>query len=95
MVLEDHTMNLQSMSASPYIGPFMSAVQKWEKWLTQVSEIIDEWLVTQRKWTYLEGIFIGGDIRDQLPEESEKFDDIDKRFRKASLYFTLIIRKHD
>ncbi|KAG5670791.1 hypothetical protein PVAND_001030 [Polypedilum vanderplanki] len=81
-ILDDHSMNLQSMSASPFIGPFLTAVQKWEKCLTLVSEIIDEWLAVQRKWIYLEGIFIGGDIRDQLPEEAKKFDDIDKNFRK-------------
>lgn len=48
-----------------------------------ISEIIDEWLVVQRKWLYLEGIFIGGDIRTQLPEEARKFDDIDKSYRRV------------
>lgn len=32
---------------------------------------------------YLESIFIGGDIRAQLPEEAKKFDDIDKTFKKV------------
>ena len=41
------------------------------------------WMVVQRKWMYLEGIFIGGDIRSQLPEEAKKFDSIDKTFRKV------------
>jgi dynein heavy chain len=34
---------------------------------------------------YLESIFIGGDIRSQLPEEARKFDEIDKTFKKVSL----------
>lgn len=34
---------------------------------------------------YLEGIFIGGDIRSQLPEEAKKFDQIDKMFKKVRL----------
>lgn len=85
-VLEEHSMSLQSMSASPFIGPFMSSVQKWEKCLTLVSEIVDEWLETQRKWIYLEGIFIGGDIREQLPDEAKKFDEIDKNFRRVSFF---------
>mgnify|MGYP001793575332 CR=1 FL=1 len=38
-------------------------------------------MVVQRKWMYLEGIFIGGDIRSQLPEEAKKFDQIDKMFK--------------
>lgn len=77
-------MNLQSMSASPFLGPFMGTVRKWEKCLTLVSETIEEWLATQRKWMYLEGIFIGGDIREQLADEAQKFDDIDKVFRRVS-----------
>ena len=40
-------------------------------------------MVVQRKWMYLESIFIGGDIRAQLPEEAKKFDGIDKTFKKV------------
>lgn len=43
------------------------------------------WMLVQRKWMYLESIFIGGDIRSQLPEEAKKFDNIDRTFKKVSL----------
>lgn len=76
-------MNLQSMVASQFIGPFLQAVQKLERALSLGVEIIDEWMVTQRKWCYLEGIFVGGDIRAQLPDEARKFDDIDKSFQRV------------
>lgn len=33
---------------------------------------------------YLESIFIGGDIRSQLPEEAKIFDSVDRMFKKAS-----------
>ncbi|KAH8417458.1 hypothetical protein KR222_000260 [Zaprionus bogoriensis] len=81
-VLEENAMNLQSMGASQFIGPFLETVNRWERSLALVSEIIEEWMVVQRKWLYLEGIFIGGDIRTQLPEEARKFDDIDKAYRR-------------
>ena len=42
-------------------------------------------MVVQRKWMYLESIFIGGDIRAQLPEEAKKFDNIDKTFKKVNI----------
>jgi len=38
----------------------------------------------QRKWMYLEGIFIGGDIRLQLPEEAKMFDQIDRNFQRIN-----------
>ncbi|KAL0279459.1 UNVERIFIED_CONTAM: hypothetical protein PYX00_001007 [Menopon gallinae] len=85
LILEDNLMNLQSMAASQYIGPFLGAVLKMEKSLMLVSEVIIAWLQTQRKWMYLEGIFVGGDIRSQLPEEARKFDDIDKAFRRIMM----------
>lgn len=80
--LEDNTMSLQGMSASRFIGPFLNTVQGWEKSLSLISEVIEIWILVQRKWIYLEGIFVGGDIRAQLPEEAKKFDIIDKLFRK-------------
>ena len=43
------------------------------------------WMVVQRKWMYLESIFLAGDIRAQLPEEAKKFDVIDKTFKKVIL----------
>lgn len=37
----------------------------------------------QRKWMYLESIFIGSDdIRQQLPKEAKKFDTIDAQWIK-------------
>nr|XP_039267660.1 dynein heavy chain 10, axonemal-like [Styela clava] len=81
-ILDDNSMNLQSMSASRFVGPFLNSVQQWEKGLSLIAEVCDVWMVVQRKWMYLESIFIGGDIRSQLPEEAKKFDNIDKLFKK-------------
>ncbi|MGH0158836.1 UNVERIFIED_CONTAM: hypothetical protein FKN15_061612 [Acipenser sinensis] len=80
--LDDNAMNLQSMSGSRFVGPFLSTVQECEKSLSLISEVIVVWMVVQQKWMYLESIFIGGDIRSQLPEEAKKFDNIDKIFKK-------------
>ncbi|KAJ8266677.1 hypothetical protein GJAV_G00133350 [Gymnothorax javanicus] len=83
--LDDNAMNLQSMAGSRFVGPFLATVQQWEKSLSLISEVIEVWLLVQRKWMYLESIFIGGDIRSQLPEEAEKFDNIDKTFKKIMM----------
>lgn len=39
--LDDTSMNLQSMSASRFIGPFLMTVQNWEKSLSLISEVMD------------------------------------------------------
>lgn len=39
--LDDSSMNLQSMSASRFIGPFLNSVQNWEKSLSHISEVLD------------------------------------------------------
>ncbi|KAK0163654.1 hypothetical protein PV327_007315 [Microctonus hyperodae] len=81
-VLEDNIINLQSMAASRFIGPFLESIQELEMALRTISEVLELWIELQKKWLYLEGIFIGGDIRIQLPEETRKFDEIDKAFKQ-------------
>ncbi|KAF4011790.1 hypothetical protein G4228_003492 [Cervus hanglu yarkandensis] len=82
--LDDNTFNLQSISGSRFVGPFLQTVHKWEKTLSLIGEVIEIWMLVQRKWMYLESIFIGGDIRSQLPDEAKKFDNIDRIFKRAS-----------
>ncbi len=41
LTLDDNAMNLQSMSASRFIGPFLEKVQKWEKSLSHISEVVE------------------------------------------------------
>jgi dynein heavy chain len=80
--LDDNMLNLQAISGSKFVGAFVDRVRKWEKTLNIVSECLDQWSTVQRKWVYLEGIFIGAeDIRQQLPEEAKRFDAIDKAYK--------------
>uniref|UniRef100_A0A8B9MLI2 Dynein axonemal heavy chain 10 n=1 Tax=Accipiter nisus TaxID=211598 RepID=A0A8B9MLI2_9AVES len=81
-ILDDNNLNLQSVLSSRFVGPFLSTVHHWEKTLSLIGEVIEIWMVVQRKWMYLESIFIGGDIRSQLPEEAKIFDSVDRMFKK-------------
>ncbi|KAI9188096.1 hypothetical protein H9P43_002487 [Blastocladiella emersonii ATCC 22665] len=83
--LDDNAMNLQSMAASKFVAAFLPQVQKWEKQLSLIGEVVEVWMNVQRKWMYLESIFLAGDIRQQLPEEAKRFDVIDKTFKKIML----------
>ena len=41
LTLDDNAMNLQSMAASRFVGPFLEKVQKWEKSLSHISEVVE------------------------------------------------------
>jgi dynein heavy chain len=83
LLLEDMGLTLQSMMASRFVKPFLDDVRSWEAKLSLIGEVIEVWMLVQRKWMYLESIFIGSDdIRHQLPEEAKRFDRIDANWKK-------------
>ncbi|GMH41526.1 hypothetical protein BSKO_09436 [Bryopsis sp. KO-2023] len=83
LLLEDMGLNLQSMMASPFVRPFLEEVRKWEQRVSLIGECIEVWMLVQRKWMYLESIFVGSDdIRQQLPKEAKRFDQIDRTWQK-------------
>ncbi|KAJ4427299.1 hypothetical protein ANN_24919, partial [Periplaneta americana] len=73
---------LQNLMGSKYIAYFLDEVSDWQKKLSNADQVIQVWFEVQRTWMHLESIFIGSeDIRKQLPEDSKRFDHIDKQFR--------------
>ena len=75
-------MNMQGISASQFVGPFLDIVQSWEKKMQIIGDVLEAWIQLQNKWMYLEGIFVESDIRIQLPEEAKMFDEIDSVYKK-------------
>ncbi|TSK77047.1 Dynein heavy chain 2, axonemal [Bagarius yarrelli] len=74
--LEDNQVTLSTMKASRFVRAFEKEVDHWERCLSLILEVIEMTLTVQRQWMYLENIFLGEDIRKQLPRESAEFDDI-------------------
>ncbi|XP_075968107.1 dynein axonemal heavy chain 2 [Anarhichas minor] len=72
--LEDNMSMLSTMKASRFVKTFEREVDCWERQLSQVLEVIEMILTVQRQWIYLENIFQGEDIREQLPRECKEFD---------------------
>lgn len=67
-----------------FVEPFSDLIHSWEKTLSLIYEIIDQWVnFTQRKWLYLEGIFVANDARIKLPTIADKFDRIDAEYIKV------------
>ncbi|KAM9335593.1 LOW QUALITY PROTEIN: dynein axonemal heavy chain 2 [Symphorus nematophorus] len=74
--LEDNQVVLSTMKASRFVKAFEQEVDCWERQLSQVLEVIEMILTVQRQWIYLENIFQGKDIREQLPRECREFEDV-------------------
>ena len=75
--LEDNAVALSTMKASRFAVSFLEALDTWEKKLSHISETVEMMMNVQRKWMYLESIFVGSeDIRKQLPTESSLFDQV-------------------
>ncbi|XP_020300595.1 dynein heavy chain 3, axonemal isoform X2 [Pseudomyrmex gracilis] len=86
MLLDDHILKAQTMCSSPYVKAFEKEMQEWEEKLILMQDIIDQWLLCQATWMYLEPIFSSEDIMRQMPTESRNFFRIDEIWRKIMLY---------
>ncbi|XP_070583565.1 dynein axonemal heavy chain 11 isoform X3 [Erythrolamprus reginae] len=81
--LDNNQVQLQTVLQSKYVEYFIEQVITWQKKLNVADSVIYIWVEVQRTWSHLESIFIGSnDIREQLPEDSKRFDCIDMDFKE-------------
>ncbi|XP_030840434.1 dynein heavy chain 1, axonemal isoform X1 [Strongylocentrotus purpuratus] len=81
-LLDDHIVMTQSMSFSPFKKPFEERINTWEGKLRMTQDVLDEWLLCQRSWLYLEPIFSSDDINRQLPVEGKRYQTMDRMWRR-------------
>ena len=80
--LEENTVQVQNMMSSKYIAFFLTEMTGWQKTLGLVDSVFSRWSEVQRVWAHLQSIFLGSeDIRIQLPDDTKRFDDVDKEFK--------------
>lgn len=83
--LEDHQVSVQTMLGNRYVSEIRLLIEDWDRRLRLVQDVIDEWLICQKQWMYLENIFSAPDIQKQLPRETTKFQGVDRFWRELML----------
>jgi dynein heavy chain len=79
--LEDSLTTLGTIKNSKYVAPVKHAVIDWESRLTLLMEVVEQWVLCQKNWLYLESIFASMDIQRQLSKEAKLFQRADKSWR--------------
>ena len=78
--LETHQMDLQGLQGSDF---FQRKVNEWQEKLGSVEEVIREWVSVTKQWANLEVVFLTSeDIKESLPEDTKRFDQINKDFEE-------------
>lgn len=90
-ILDDNRMQLQNIVPNESEHFYLAKINQWQSLLTKMDMFVNIWFDVQQKWIYLENIFIGSaDIRSQLNEEAERFDEIDGNFQSLIHQITAV-----
>ena len=84
-VLDDQLNLTQQHQFSPFKAHFENELNEWERTLTSMSDIIEEWITCQRSWRYLQPIFDSPEMAVQMPKMHRVFEKVDKSWRKMML----------
>ncbi|TGZ67987.1 hypothetical protein CRM22_004505 [Opisthorchis felineus] len=80
-LFDDSIINIATIASSRHVGPIKGRVEEWSALLDLFGKTLEEWLICQRSWLYLESIFSAPDIQRQLPSEAKSFMAVDKSYK--------------
>lgn len=77
-ILDTETANINMVLANRFAAKLRTQGENMKKDLSTLSLAVDEWVAMQKTWMYMEKIFSTAEIKQILPEESNKFNGVNK-----------------
>lgn len=78
--LDETLADINMILGSRFVKPLRDVAERWKRDILYLGDMVDEWLKCQRDWRYLKTIFQAADIKKSLPDETKKFEGVDKFF---------------
>ncbi|KAG2381746.1 hypothetical protein C9374_006130 [Naegleria lovaniensis] len=82
-LLEDDRIVLSTILSSRYVAAIKDQVEELYNDLNLIYATIQEIIYCQRKWMYLENVFVSADIAAELKEDHKLFVSIDRFYKEA------------
>ena len=67
IILDQALANVNNTLANRYVKAIRTQAEKLSQEIQLIMEIVEKWVEAQRKWMYLENIFVAPDIKQQMP----------------------------
>ena len=81
--IDEILANLNNILSNRYLKLLRKASQKLQTEILFASETLDDWMICQNNYIYLENIFKNSEIKGKLPTENAMFDHVDRFFIKT------------
>jgi len=79
--LDNSLANLNMILGSRFVAPLRVEAEQQKNYIMTLSDMIDQWVICQKNWRYLENIFKANDIKQALPHATAAFVGVDKFFK--------------
>nr|XP_015200682.1 PREDICTED: dynein heavy chain 14, axonemal isoform X2 [Lepisosteus oculatus] len=79
--LEESQATILTLKSSLYANPIKQQIDEWERKLNLFAHTLEEWIMCQKRWLYLQPIFSAKDIQRQLPAEAKLFLKVDQTWK--------------
>ena len=100
-IFGEYALRVAALKTNPHVRNFLEKLLELEKTIKTVSELLDEWVIFQRNYLYLSGIFALEEITRALPRESKAFLHVQAlysssttAFKAAPQVYRISLREH-